>query len=109
MGQLVIDFKNDGTVASLHSDAFDLGFLGAKKTNRQTDIVFDEYTQKWNLEYLIDCNQAQRYLSSTLNGFDTYEQARTAEVDWLNNCRILGIPPNSEQGMRIMAGIRKYA
>jgi hypothetical protein len=30
MEELVIDFKPDGHVTSLHMDAFDLGFLGKK-------------------------------------------------------------------------------
>lgn len=108
MQELVIDFKADGKVAAIHSDVFDLGFLGAKKTNRQTDIVFDEDSQLWNLEYLIDCNPSHRYVATELNGFDTYEHARMAEVDWLNNCRLLGVDPASNPAMRIMAGIRKH-
>jgi len=53
MSELVIDFKNDGSVESLHMDGFDLGFLGDKKVFRQTDIPFCSDTQKWNLVYLV--------------------------------------------------------
>lgn len=106
MESLVIDFKPNGHVESLHMDAFDLGFLGQKATYRQTDIVFDSDTQLWNLEYLM--NGGGRYLSECLNGFQTYEEARRIEVAWLNNCRLLSVEPASGQGMRIMAGIRKH-
>lgn len=104
MEELVIDFKPDGHVTALHMDAFDLGFLGKKETYRQTDIVFDSDMQLWNLEYL----GAGRYVAPELDGFASYEEARKIEVRWLNNCRLLGIRPDSDQGMRIMAGIRRY-
>ncbi len=108
MESLVIDFKPNGHVESLHMDAFDLGFLGQKATCRQTDIVFDSDTQLWNLEYLIGGGINSRYVDERLCGFPTYEEARSIEVAWLNNCRLLSIEPASEQGMRIMAGIRKH-
>lgn len=106
MDDLVIDFKADGTVTALHMDAFDLGFLGPKDTRRQTDIVFDGETQLWNLVYIQGGREYFR--NEQLNGFATYEEARKAEVRWLNNCRYLGIEPTNPAGVRIMAGIRKH-
>lgn len=108
MQELVIDFKPTGRVQALHMDAFDLGFLGKKETYRQTDIVFDSDSQLWNLEYFVNGNPSNRYFADELQGFATYDEAREYEVRWLNNCRLINVEPASNQGMRIMAGIRKH-
>ena len=106
MEGLVIDFKPNGSVASLHMDSFDLGFLGKKETYRQTDIRFNSDTQLWDLIYLAD--DGSQYADSRLEGFGTYENARLVEVDWLNTCRLFSIDPVSDGGLRIVAGIRKH-
>lgn len=104
MSELVIDFKNTGEVSSLHMDAFDLGFLGDKKVFRQTDIVFDDETQLWNIIYLIE--GATQFHDSALYGFNSYETARKFEVLWLNDCRLMGIPPASADGVEAMKTLR---
>lgn len=102
--ELVIEFKNDGAVEALHMDAFDLAFLGTKKVFRQTDIVFDETTQLWNLVYLV--YGSTRHYDDRLQGFSSYESARDKEVQWLNDCRLCGIDPVSEEGLEVMRELR---
>lgn len=104
MSELVIDFKTTGEVAALHMDSFDLGFLGSKKVFRQTDILFDEETQLWNIVYLIE--GSTRFYNTALDGFSSYEVARQYEVDWLNDCRLMGIPPTSADGVEAMKALR---
>ena len=105
--ELVIDFKNDGAVEALHMDGFDLGFLGGKRVFRQTDIVFNEATQKWDLHYL---NKGiPRFFNVNLEGFETYEVARDFEVRWLNDCRLIGIDPTSVEGIEVMIDLRQLS
>ena len=104
MSELVIEFSEAGAVKALHMDGFDLGFLGDKKVYRQTEIAFSGITQKWDLIYL---NESQSFCVDALTGFDSYESARTHEVRWLNDCRLLGIDPTSEQGIDVMRTIRE--
>lgn len=105
--ELVINFTEGGSVTAMHSDTFDLGFLGTKRVYRQTDIVFDSESQAWNIEYFIDGSPDNRFRHSTLDGFATYETARQAEVDWLNRCRLSSIVPESQEGTRIMQRVRR--
>jgi len=105
--ELVIDFKNDGSVASLHTDAFDLGFLGDKKVYRQTDIVFNSDTQLWDMDYLINGNPRIRFSGQELAGFTSYETARDYEVRWLNACRLSGTDPASNKALCIMGAMRE--
>lgn len=105
--ELVIDFKNDGSVASLHTDAFDLGFLGDKKVYRQTDIVFNSDTQLWDMDYLINGNPQYRFIGQELSGFESYETARAYEVRWLNACRLAGMNPASNMALCLMKQIRE--
>lgn len=105
MGELVIDFKNDGEVSALHMDGFDLGFLGDKKVFRQSDITFCPDTQKWNLVYLV--NGDQPFMHTVLCGFPAYDIARKFEVNWLNDCRLQGINPISAEGVEVMNHLRQ--
>ncbi len=103
MDELVIEIGCTGVTEALHTDNFDLGFLGDKKVRRQTDILFNESTQKWNIRYLgEDIDVSNSYLS----GFDTYDSARAFEVTWVNDCRLTGVAPESEEGMALAKELR---
>jgi len=104
MSSLVIDFKTDGKVVALHMDSFDLGFLGRKATKRQTDIIFDEDSQLWNLEYIKE--DGSHFCDEALRGFSSYESARVAEVDWLNTCLLTQLDPTDQLAMLLMASLR---
>jgi hypothetical protein len=103
MDTLVISIDASGACASLHNDNFDLGFLGDKKVYRQSDIVFNEESQKWDIVYL---DGAERKQHAILNGFKNYEEARQSEVAWLNACREYNYHPLSDDGISIMMNHR---
>lgn len=105
--ELVIDFKPTGAVNALHMDDFDLGFLGDKKVRRQTDIVFHEASQKWDIIY-ID-SDGKKYYDSGLCGFESYDLARKFEVKWINDCRLLGLDPTSREGIEVLRDLRDKA
>lgn len=96
MEELVIEVSSSGRVEAMYSDKLNLGFLGAQKVVRQSDIVFDEGTQTWGIWYL-----PERETNRQLQGFDTYEAARLMEVAWLNTCRLWGVAPMGEEGVAI--------
>ncbi len=95
MTELVLDISTVGGVESMHMDAFDLSFLGRKKVVRQTDILHNPDTDKWDIHYL---EGGTSWTRSELHGFDTYEAARSFEVAWLNACRLSGASPSSDKG-----------
>lgn len=107
MSELVIEIQETGKVEALHMDGFDLGFLGDKKVFRQTDIVFCEETQKWDLVYLVA--GASGFYADELTGFVSYEVARRFEVSWINDCRLQGIDPVSDEGLAVMRDMRERA
>lgn len=106
MSELVLSFDSDGRVAGLHMDQFDLSFLGRKTVKRQTDILFDPDTQQWGIHYLDE--GASTYIKE-IGTCPTYEEARKREVEWLNRCRLQGVPPTSEQGLSIAAACNSSA
>jgi len=95
MEYLVVDFNEQGRVQSLHTDKFDLGFLGPQKIHRQTDIEFCETTQAWDVKYITPLDG--RVVAA--EGFLDYESARMYEIDWLNDCRLAGCDPLSMKGL----------
>lgn len=97
MDTLVIEVGATGKVSSLHTDKFDLGFLGPKSIHRQTEIAFNEHTQKWDIHYLVAGNLEFR--TKALDGFDGYEEAREFEVRWVNACRLHQITPTDYLGV----------
>ena len=101
MEQLVIEVASTGSVKALHSDKFDLGFLGDKVITRQTEIMFSTRTQDWYLVYIRSHNPGDIVRNDILSGFSGYEEARTFEVDWINTCRLHSIAPCSEEGLAI--------
>lgn len=86
MQELVIEIGGTGKVSAMHSDKFDLGFLGDKKIRRQTEILFCEDTQLWDIVYIAEDGTHEG--SEYLDGFKGYEEAREFEVHWINQCRL---------------------
>ena len=98
MDTLVIEVGATGKVSSLHTDKFDLGFLGDKKIRRQTEILFREGPQTWSICLVTEDGEVLNS-SETFDGFSGYEEAREFEVRWINNCRLHQIPPESYLGL----------
>jgi hypothetical protein len=105
--ELVIEIGGD-SVKAMHNDTFDIGFLGPKTVTRQTDIIFNSVTQKWDV-YYIEIEgpmQGMRYLVDGCEGFRTYEDARQHEIRWLNCCRWRGIHPANMDGVALSRSVR---
>lgn len=98
MDELVISIDSTGSARAMYSDDFNLAHLGEQEVARQTDILFDTGTQTWYIVYL---HEGLRY-HSTIPGFlalfSWYETARSFEVSWLNECRLQGVSPISQEG-----------
>lgn len=104
MAGLVIEIGSEGTVKAMHSDAFDLGFLGRKEVRRQTEIKFNADSQKWDIHYLKEDGTEVRH--ENLDEFGGYEEARQFEVLWVNLCRFHDIEPEGEEGLKYMGWLR---
>ena len=96
----VIDFTTAGTVQSMHTDKFDLGFLGERKVTRASDIIFDTHSQRWGIALAVG---GGIYMTPTgpWVGFDSYEEARDFEVRALNRCRSNQVDPTSPEGTKL--------
>lgn len=109
MQGMVLTISGSGKVESIYSEEFNLGFLGDQRVFRQTDIVFDVDTQKWDIHYLNA--QGVRVFGDAaplvLSGFQWYEEARKFEVDWLNACRAAGIVAGSAEGLALAKKMRQ--
>lgn len=105
MSELVINIGGDGCVDSLYSEEFDISFLGEKTVRRQCDIVFKADTQRWDIEYIHEDGTRQ---PTPLQGFTSYKKAQTLEVAWLNDCRIVGVPPVSPDGCTLAEMILEF-
>lgn len=97
---LVIDIKENGAVRSLHSDGFDLRFLGRARVKRATSILFDEDKQAW---VVLAVNGLEAYTVDAI--FDSYEGARDFEIKWVNACLMGDVEPGSKNGLNIAQGI----
>jgi hypothetical protein len=99
MQELVIDITESGKVESIYSDTFNLGFLGAQKVYRQTDIVFETISQTWDIHYLNEDGTRAfgENAPPALAGFTWYEEARKFEVAWLNACREQGVASETDR------------
>jgi len=95
MSELVINISGEGCVESLYSEAFDLSFLGEKTVRRQCDITFRADTQCWDIEYI---KEDGTRMPTPLKGFTSYKKAQALEVAWLNDCRVVGVSPVSQDG-----------
>lgn len=76
---IVIRIDAHGTVHGLHHDNFDLGFLGPKKIERASEIMFNEASQTFYIELPNICSL------DVLKGFLKYDHARAFEVYLLEN------------------------
>lgn len=104
MHELVIEVGATGRVAAMHTDKFDLGFLGDKKIRRQTEIVFCEESQLWDIVYIAD--DGMHHGHACLDGFGGYEEAREFEVRWINACRLHQILSNIKLAIPYAAFLR---
>lgn len=104
----VISFKPNGEVTALHNDSFDLSFLGRQRIRRATDIRFSEGTQQWSLWLPKPWPHVggEFFMAPGADGFSSYETARKVEVEWLNSCALLGVDPDSEEGLTVLVGVR---
>lgn len=97
--EIVVDFSDKGSVAGMHFDDFDLGFLGRKHVTRASEIFHNSETQLWDVilpgHESVACTHA--------SGFSTYNAAREFEVLWLQNCRMDSVAPDSDAGISIAA------
>lgn len=107
----VIEVLPEGVATSLHSDNFPLDYLGSMGVKRATDIVYNSATLLWEVYYLDEPSTGGRphkskntapcpVIFNTMRVFSGCEQARQAEVAWLNGCREVGIHPLSEEGVK---------
>lgn len=109
MNTHVIDFLPSGEVEALHNDGFSLSFLGKQSIRRATEIAFDPEAQAWAIALPDPLSAFDGYIVvEGGEGFATYEDARRVEVFWLNRCRVLGITPDSPDGLVILAEIRNF-
>lgn len=109
MQGMVLTISDSGKVESIYSEEFNLGFLGDQRVFRQTDIVFDVDTQKWDIHYLNA--QGVRVFGDAsplmLSGFQWYEEARRFEVSWLNACRESGVQAGTHEGLALAHKMRQ--
>jgi len=109
MQGMVLTISDSGKVESIYSEEFNLGFLGDQRVFRQTDIVFDADTQKWDIHYLNE--QGVRVFGDIaplmLSDFQQYEEARKFEVAWLNACREEGVVAGSYKGLALAKKMRQ--
>lgn len=80
--QIVIKIDPHGTVHALHYDNFDLGFLGPKKIERASEILFDEPDQTFYVQ-LPGFDTVELFAPAV--AFGSYNEARKFEVYLLEN------------------------
>lgn len=103
-GFMVIDFREDGGVEAMHRDSFNLAFLGKQSIARASDIKYSEDTQSWAINVAADDGFVE---VPTARGFETYEEARKMEVRWFEMCRLHSVSPLGQEGLAILAVLRK--
>jgi len=101
----VIDFNLDGSAEAMHNDRFPLAFLGRQEIHRATEIRFIEATQTWSICWPND-EASIPFVDGLCEGFETYDGARSVEVQWLNACRLEGVAWNSPKGQAALKFIR---
>jgi hypothetical protein len=106
---MIIDFAPDGTVQAQHNDKFPLGFLGKQTIERASDIRFNEETQKWDMYVALsgEDNNGVFYLPIGGAGFDSYDEARKIEAQWLDLCRLVSVQPIGLEGTVLLMEIRQ--
>lgn len=110
--ELVIDFKDTGSVTSLHSDEFPLEFLGEMKVQRNAELLYHTRRKYWYISvlgYTSDTfrdKQHNHHSTFPLNGFPSYSAARDFEVKWFNRCTLLGLVPGTTAGLTEAVALR---
>lgn len=102
----VIEFKPDGTAQAMHNDAFSLAFLGKQEIIRASEIKFNSETQRWGIWLPCEGGRFMPASATPAHGFDTYDAARRCEVEWMNQCRLAGVEPDSGYGFEILEKVR---
>lgn len=104
MEPIVISISPDGKVSGMHRDEFNLGFLGKQHIERASEILFNDDTQKW--EIAVPTERGTYVVIEECGTFDSYNAARTFEVQWMNECFLNQCRPFSKQGSGIAARMR---
>lgn len=99
--ELVISFAPTGQTEALHMDEFPLRHLGDMKIERASTIEFNEDTQ------LFDVVLPDGTVHITHANFVGYDVARSFEVEWLQQCRLEEVAPNSYRGRTIADNLRR--
>lgn len=100
---LVVNFSPEGGVSAMYNDKMDLSFLGKRKVERASEILFDEDTGTWSIHVTpAGACGGEHGVTPCATGFDGYEQARRVEVAWFNAARMAGVPPLSPEGLAIL-------
>lgn len=108
--ELVITITPEGSVESLHMDAFPLSFLGRMQIERASTIEFDGARQSFFVrltEAASPLHACQPYDGiECARGFQGYDEARAFEVEWLTETAKLSIDPLSPEGIEIACKLR---
>lgn len=97
----IIRVDRYGTVRALHYDDMDLGFLGPKQIGRASEIMFNDQTQSFYVEFpqLKDGARQPGFVC----GFKGYDDARAFEVMLLETCAKNHVNPAYEGGFYRLA------
>lgn len=101
----VIAIGPDGSVTSMHNDAFPLGFLGDQDIQRASDIRWDKDEQSWGIHFMVDgvaISPSREY-----RGFESYEAAQDFEVMVMTECIRHDMSPTEVGILRWAATHRK--
>ena len=80
----VVAISPTGAVRAMHHDDFSIGFLGTQAIRRASDIVWDEDTQSWGIQFIV--GEVRETIQQIHCGFDSYSDARAFEVAVMNEC-----------------------
>lgn len=118
--EIVIDIGQGGQTSALHMDEFPLSFLGRMEIGRASTIDFNPETQLFDVSlkdatnYIVDNNTVYHRIGGGYQcgypeaacGFTGYDEARRFEVDWIQECRKLGVDPLDPEGIEIIQRLR---
>lgn len=85
--EILIDINNAGAMHSLHFEEMSLLPFGKAEIQRATDIKFNSVTQLWDIRLLDQNEQPIHHYPDHLLAFPGYEEARSHEVRYLQECR----------------------
>lgn len=102
MVEHVISISPSGVVKAMHSDKFPLGFLGAQKIERASDIRWAEHEQSWGIWFRIETDTLFTSPPEVYGGFNSYEEARAFEVAVMNEAM-------KQQTFPLQTAVQKWA